>query len=213
MTAPTCVRQTGYAYLCQNCSREEPINLTPYRSQWLESVPKGMDPKFFAVRNQYRTREDSSSDWTEWKDGTPSGYADSEVQTRKLYRMKAMPYGDHSWSDGVCIHCGQHCDHSYVNHCCTVCGYREPDNDLYLFGWINGANYACEEDADHPGAYKFVDGKLVVTFTERSYVAVKTGDNRIWYMTDGYPGDDAISAVLYSTQITGERSNKLPVPK
>ena len=83
--------------------------------------------------------------------------------------------------------------------------------DYYLFGYINGANYACEEDAANLGEYKFVDGKLVATFEAASYVAVRTNTDK-WYMTKGYPGDDATSATLYSTAITGESSNKLHVP-
>ena len=78
--------------------------------------------------------------------------------------------------------------------------------DYYLFGYINGANYACEEDAANLGEYKFVDGKLVATFEAASYVAVRTNTDK-WYMTKGYPGDDATSATLYSTAITGESSN------
>jgi hypothetical protein len=189
------------------------VDLSKYQSQWLENIPEEFGKHLFAVRNQYRYRTSSSDEWSEWYDGVAPGYDDREVQTRTLYRMKAGILGDHSWNEGVCIHCGKVCNHSYLDNYCTICGYREPDNDLYLFGWINGANYACEEDADNTGAYKFVDGKLAVTFTERSYVAVKTGDNRIWYMTDGYPGNDATSATLYSTQITLERSDKLSVPR
>ena len=86
------------------------------------------------------------------------------------------------------------------------------DVDYYLFGYINGANYGCEDDYQNMGDYKFVDGKLTATFTEKSYVAVKTTDNATWYMTNGYPGDDATTAVLYNTQNLGENADKLPVP-
>ena len=86
------------------------------------------------------------------------------------------------------------------------------DVDYYLFGYINGANYGCEDDYQNMGDYKFVDGKLSATFTQTSYVAVKTTDNAAWYMTKGYPGDDATSAVLYNTTLLGEDANKLPVP-
>ena len=86
------------------------------------------------------------------------------------------------------------------------------DVDYYLFGYINGANYGCEDDYLNMGEYKFVDGKLTATFTEKSYVAVKTTDNAAWFMTNGYPGDDATSAVLYNTQNLGETADKLPVP-
>ena len=58
--------------------------------------------------------------------------------------------------------------------------------DYYLFGFINGANYACEEDEANMGSYKFVDGKLTATFTEDSYVAIKTTNNANWYMAQSY---------------------------
>ena len=211
-TEGSCVQRAGYAYICQTCGHTDPVDLSPYQSTWSETIPEGFDEKLFATREQYRYRDEGGT-WTEWYDGISLNRPDQEVQTRILYRMKAGSYGDHSWSEGSCTLCDKACKHSYQENYCTTCGYREPDGDFYLFGFINGANYACEEDAASKGSYKFVDGRLVVTFTERSYVAVKTGDNRVWYMTDGYPGDDAISARLYPTEITGEQSNKLSVPK
>ena len=98
--------------------------------------------------------------------------------------------------------------HSYSGASCIKCGETR---DYYLFGYINGANYACEEDADNLGIYKFVNGTLTVTFESNSYVAVKTGDNLNWYMTNGYPGDGVSSATLYNTN-TGIEVNKLYVP-
>ncbi|MBQ2383317.1 MAG: hypothetical protein II290_04690, partial [Oscillospiraceae bacterium] len=74
--------------------------------------------------------------------------------------------------------------HSFVGQSCTACGTKR---DFYLFGYINGANYACEEDSENIGIYKFVSGKLSVSFESDSYVAVKTGDNQSWFMTNGYP--------------------------
>ena len=86
------------------------------------------------------------------------------------------------------------------------------ETNYYLFGWINGANYACEEDAANMGEYKFEGGDLMARFAQDSYVAVKTEGNANWYMTDGYPGDQATSATLKNTKVTGENSNKLKVP-
>ena len=83
--------------------------------------------------------------------------------------------------------------------------------DYYLFGWINGANYACEDDYANTGIYKFTDGYLSATFNEDSYVAVKKGDNSGWYMTSGWPGTSATSATLYNTS-TLSNANKLYVP-
>ena len=85
--------------------------------------------------------------------------------------------------------------------------------DYYLFGYINGANYACEEDSANMGKYEFSsDGKLTATFTQDSYVAVKSKGNANWYMTNGWLGNSTTTATLYNTSITGENSNKLYVP-
>ena len=81
----------------------------------------------------------------------------------------------------------------------------------YLFGYINGANYACEEDNRNMGEYKFENGMLTVKFDMVSYVAVKEENNTNWYMTNGWVGEVS-SAELYNTSITGENSNKLKVP-
>ena len=101
----------------------------------------------------------------------------------------------------------------------TVGGDDEPTTTVNpgtksycLFGFINGANYACEENNSQPSTYVFANGTLKATFNETSYVAVKTTDNADWYMTQGYPGDDATTATLYSTSVTGENSDKLRVP-
>ena len=103
--------------------------------------------------------------------------------------------------------------HSYSGASCTTCGASNPyySPTYYLFGYINGANYACEEDGANIGTYKFQGGRLTVTFDSVSYVAVKTGDNAKWYMTNGYPGDDVTSVTLYDTS-TGIDANKLRVP-
>ena len=80
--------------------------------------------------------------------------------------------------------------------------------DYYLIGYINGANYGCENDYSTLGIYKFVNGKLTVTFNTDSYVGVKktypNGKFGLevlgWYMTDGWRGE-VTSAVLYNTDI------------
>ncbi|MBQ7345690.1 MAG: carbohydrate-binding domain-containing protein, partial [Oscillospiraceae bacterium] len=80
--------------------------------------------------------------------------------------------------------------------------------DYYLFGYINGANYACEEDYENLGEYKFVDGTLTATFDVDSYVAIKTGDNANWYMTQAYITDT--TGTFYNTN-TGA-AEKMFVP-
>ena len=61
-----------------------------------------------------------------------------------------------------------------------------PSGDYYLVGWINGADYGFGEDWATVGDYKFVNGKLTVTFAEDSYVCLKTGDNENWFSTATY---------------------------
>ena len=87
----------------------------------------------------------------------------------------------------------------------------EPDVAYCLFGFINGANYGCEEDHATVGDYCFLDGKLTATFDQTSYVAVKTTDNANWYMTDGWKGE-VTSVTLYHTSELGTTSDKLMVP-
>jgi hypothetical protein len=61
----------------------------------------------------------------------------------------------------------------------TVQIYRlSQQPEYYLVGYINGANYGCEEDYQNLGQYKFVNGQLSVAFENDSYVFIKTGDNQ-----------------------------------
>mgnify|MGYP003291517512 CR=1 FL=1 len=81
--------------------------------------------------------------------------------------------------------------HNYVNGICSVCEAQDPEYvDYYLVGYINGADYGCEGDHANLGEYKFVDGKLVVTFTQDSYVFVKSGNLKgesvKWYLFETY---------------------------
>ena len=105
--------------------------------------------------------------------------------------------------------------HSYTGSRCSICGATDPNYvtspDYYLFGYINGANYACEEDYANLGSYKFVNGQLTVTFSSDSYVGVKNGNNTDYYMTNGWLGSSATSAVLYPTGVLAS-ADKLFVP-
>ena len=106
--------------------------------------------------------------------------------------------------------------HSYVNGRCSTCGAADPSYvstspDYYLFGDINGSNYACEEDYANLGSYKFVNGKLTVTFATDSYVGVKNGNNMDYYMTNGWLGNNITTATLYSTNVLTS-ADKLFVP-
>ena len=84
-------------------------------------------------------------------------------------------------------------------------------DQYYLFGYINGEDYASEANGDVIGKYLFVDGQLTVLFETDSYVGVKTGDNKNWYMTNGWLGN-VTSATLYHTTKLGTNANKLMIP-
>ena len=150
------------------------------------------------------------TDYSDWSDVPVTASTTRKVETKTMYRYVDGTYADHAWVDGICSVCGTGCTHTYQNNVCTSCGLAKPLKDYYLFGYINGANYACEEDYENLGEYKFVDGQVVVTFSEDSYVAIKSGDNADWYMTDGWQGFVS-SATLYKTT-TLSSSDKLYVP-
>ena len=117
----------------------------------------------------------------------------------------------HEWLSGYCFNCGEACEHNYVDHFCSICGMEEPATDYYLFGYINGVDYACEADYANMGEYQFVDGKLVVTFDTDSYVGVKTSGNGAWYFTHGWLGFEETTATLYERSATSA-PDKLYVP-
>ena len=82
--------------------------------------------------------------------------------------------------------------------------------DYYLIGYINGANYGCEEDSANMGTYKFVNGKLTTTFASDSYVFIKTTGSASWYMFDGYCS--AQTGTLYNTANGITEPDKMFVP-
>ena len=139
------------------------------------------------------------TDYTDWSDNAATASDTRKVETQTLYRYVSGQLGEHEFGENsVCTVCGAECDHSFRNNVCTACGYEKPLLDYYLFGYINGANYACEEDSANLGEYKFVDGQLVVFFTTDSYVGIKGSDNVSYYMTDGWQGFVS-SVTLYNT--------------
>ena len=84
--------------------------------------------------------------------------------------------------------------HSYANGSCTACGAADPTvggQTYYLVGYINGMDYGCEADYENMGIYKFVDGKLTATFTDDSYIFVKTEGNGRWLLSDAYCTDSS----------------------
>ena len=109
---------------------------------------------------------------------------------------------------GKCICCRADADHIYASGYCTVCSLKQPGKDMYLFGIINGSDYGYNNDAMSIGDYKFTNGRLTATFTEDSYVAVKSFDNKDWYMASD---SHSTSAVMYNT-CTGKGSELIFVP-
>ena len=154
--------------------------------------------------------------YSPWSDTEATASETLKVATRTVYRYVNAPLADHDYNtvttaptcsaagkaEHTCGVCGYNyieelpaTAHSFANGKCTACGSAEPN--YYLFGYINGANYACEEDYQNMGTYKFVDGKLTVTFEQDSYIGIKTQDNASWYMTQSYCTDDV--GTFYNT--------------
>ena len=107
----------------------------------------------------------------------------------------------HTWTDATCDApktcsvCeateGEALGHTYVYGICSVCEAKDPTYvDYYLIGWINGADYGNAGDWENLGEYKFVDGKLTVTFTADSYVGIKSanlnGEIIGWFWSQNY---------------------------
>ena len=131
------------------------------------------------------------------------------------YVSNKITASGHMWSEAtcaepkICFICGASegglADHTWSGYTCTGCDLTR---DFYLFGFINGANYGCENDYTNMGQYKFVDGKLTVSFDVDSYIGIKTTDNGAWYMTQAYVTDSV--ATFYNTD-TGA-GEKMLVP-
>ena len=96
--------------------------------------------------------------------------------------------------------------HNYANGSCTTCGAKDPNYVVpgstvyYLIGYINGANYGCEEDYENMGSYKFVDGKLSVKFDSDSYIFLKTEGNGKWLLTESYCTDSTATFIDGGTE-------------
>ena len=162
------------------------------------------------------TSQPDGKQWGQWSDWSDTVYTAVEnsrkVETRTVYQLKSAALGDHSWKEGVCTVCGLECEHVCEDNICTICGMEVLSQTYYLFGYINGKDYACESDYANLGEYLFVDGKVTATFRDDSYVGVKTADNLTWYMTNGYLGNNVTAATLYSTSTPNMTFDKLFVP-
>lgn len=83
-----------------------------------------------------------------------------------------------------------------------------------LVGWINGANYGCEDDWENPGEYTFdPEGKLNMYFDEDSYVFVKTTDNKKWYLAEEYVPKGNPNTTVTAPMANGSGySEKMEIP-
>ena len=107
---------------------------------------------------------------------TTQGYTTFTCSTCKTsYKGDYTNTTGHSFSGGICINCGT-TDASYVEN-------------YYLVGYINGADHGSEADWQNMGSYKFVNNKLTTTFTQDSYVFLKTEGNAKWLLTESYCTD------------------------
>ena len=149
------------------------------------------------TQNQWYYTNGSSSGW--YAEGSqPSGY------TKYLYK-DGIKLSNTSAVDGDVV----------IMYAQWESNGSAAPYDYYLFGWINGSNYACEEDHANLGQYRFENGKLTTTFDYDSYIGVKKVDTATsqvvcWYMTDGWQGY-VTGAMLYNTSFIGS-ADKLYVP-
>ena len=181
-------------------------------SNWSDTAVTASSSRKVETRTVYQLKNAPALGNHLWSNGKCSacGATCSHNWSNNVCTICAMGCA-HNWVNGTCSTCGTICGHSYSGGICTQCGEKEPAKDYYLFGYINGANYACDEDYSNLGTYKFVNGKLTATFASDSYVAVKASNNQDWYMTNGWLGYEATSATLYHTSTLAD-SNKLFVP-
>ena len=128
---------------------------------------------------------------------------------------------EHDWSDPTCTEpakceCGETqgeaLGHDYVYGICSVCQAKDPAYvDYYLVGYINGADYGCEGDHANLGEYKFVDGKLIVSFKSDSYVFIKSGnlngESVKWYLFETYHDASMNEGTLFDS-----KSEKMFIP-
>ena len=122
---------------------------------------------------------DTWGDWSDWGTAAVTASESRQVETAVQYRFANAKLADHHYTNGSCTVCGT----ADPNHTAPV------DEIYYLVGYINGADHGCESDYANMGDYRFVNGKLTATFTQDSYVFVKTQDNGKWLLAESYCTD------------------------
>ena len=73
-------------------------------------------------------------------------------------------------------------------------------NEYCLIGYINGADYGCNDDSANVGEYIFVDGTLSTSFNADSYIFIKTTDNASWYLTEAYTEETSATFIANGTE-------------
>ena len=219
VTPPTCTAEGFTKHTCSKCGN----NYT--------------DTKVAALGHKYNQGTITTSPGCE-KEGvrTYTCTGCGETKTEKLAatghnyiaKVTAPTCTAEGFTTHTCSKCGNRytdtkvaaLGHSYANGKCTACGVTDAGNEdvgpgapsYYLFGYINGADYGIGADIDNRGDYKFVNGKLTVTFDETSYVGVKTWDNGTFYMTRGWVGEVTSTTLYAFTDPNSADANKLQVP-
>ena len=226
LQAPTCTAEGEIEYYCSKCgkTRSESIAIVPHDHQngvcvycgdlqmttiYLENVAEWESVYIY-------TWNDASADSpkVEYNGGWPGErmwLEEDEIFSMEIPVIANLVFSNGSGSKTVDLTVPTNGNNMYDN----LSNQWEVKNqtvNYYLIGYINGANYGCEEDAENLGQYKFVDGQVVATFNQDSYVFVKTTGNANWYMTDGWLGMNPGTVTLYNSTVTGENSNKMRVP-
>ena len=151
----------------------------------------------------YQFKFAANGDWTHsWGSGDAEGEAVYNGQNIQL----AIPYELADVTLTLDMTGYDHSTKTGAKYSVTVTeAVVAPADEYYLIGFINGADYGCEGDYANLGEYKFVNGKLTATFTQDSYVFVKTGDNANWYLSESYCTDTTVT-------LAAGNSEKLFVP-
>ena len=232
VTAPTCTAQGYTTYTCSSCGDSYTGNTTAatghnYVSGKCTACGAAAPSCSHSYTSKVTTAATCTTSGIRTYTCTKCGdsYTQTIAATNHNYgtSVTAPTCSAQGYTTYTCTKCGDSytgnttaaTGHNYVSGSCTSCGSVDPNysavKTYYLFGFINGADYACEGDYENMGQYKFVNGTLIATFTQDSYVGIKTEGNTAWYMTDGWQGMEATAATFYET---GKLANpdKLYVP-
>ena len=137
-------------------------------------------------------------------------YAGKNDTVGVIYTIENCIHLRHT-TDGVCLACEEEGTHTFVGGYCTGCYIAKPQQDMYLFGIINGTEYGYNSDSSNIGSYKFINNTLVVNFRYDSLIGIKTKDNKDWYMANDQYYMGATSAVM-ANKNSSDASNLFYIP-